>query len=79
MDDVEISSNYGENAGGGVHMDNATPVFHNCVIKDNGSPEGGGIFAYDDGSFPTIENSVISGNVCADEGAESILKVQLEE
>ena len=69
LNNVEISGNYGGNAGGGVHMENSTPTLDNCIIKDNGSPEGGGVFAYNSESYPIIENSIIKDNVCSSEGA----------
>jgi Right handed beta helix region/Secretion system C-terminal sorting domain len=55
------------NRGGGIYCNSASPTILNCVIRDNTSLNGGGIFC-NNGSNPSILNSVISENVSNDVG-----------
>ena len=53
--------------GGGVYLDEASPIIQNCIVRDNSCYEsGGGILAYV-GSNPIIRYNVITQNF-ADEG-----------
>jgi parallel beta-helix repeat protein len=47
--------------GGGIRLWDASPVIRNCIIENNRSERGGGLYLYDR-SEPIIENCVIRNN-----------------
>jgi len=76
LENVDVSWNIAETAGGGIHLSNSSPEMTNIQIRENSLNQtgvchsysdstGGGIYAYN--SDPVITNAKIVGNYCADE------------
>jgi parallel beta-helix repeat protein len=67
VDGFTFQNAHGAFWGGGVYLDETSPIIQNCIVRDNSCYEsGGGILAYV-GSDPIIRGNVITGNL-ADEG-----------
>jgi hypothetical protein len=67
IDGFTITGGYQFN-GGGVHIQNGSPVIKNCIITGNGCDCWGGGLYSSSSAQPTVLNCVISGNDSAAEG-----------
>jgi len=61
LDGFTIRNGVGTPHGGGIYCDNASPTITNCILRDNSSQTGGGMYILGGGSV-TITDCIFQGN-----------------
>jgi PKD repeat protein len=72
-----IQNGYAAN-GGGIFIDNASPLIENCMIQNNHALFLGGGIYMTNGAAPILENIFVINNICESFGAGMLLENEAE-